>query len=484
MARGFRARLTITVIALVVTSASVVATTGYVLVRDSLLDQLVADALDSTEFAVVELASPQVLPVDADRAAFEASGLPERFLRRDASALFVDFGDGDPYASQPEFLATPEVVSTRTRDLMAHGRYGYELVEVGGKPLLVVAARRPSGPPDFYLYHDASIITETLGTLARFLLLGVGAVVALAVLTAGAVARGVLRPVRTAGAAAQQLAAGDLATRVTVGSDDEFGRMAEAFNLMAASLQSQINALEEAEHRERRFVADVSHELRTPLTGLYNEAQLLEPHLAALPVPARRVAELMTADVDRLRHLVDELLEISRLEAGVNPASRVATDIGQLIAALVAGRLPSARTIGPAPGVVLCNRHGLERVIANLLDNAAVHAPGAVVEVEAQLAGSELALSVTDHGPGVDDESLPHLFDRFYKADASRQGGSGLGLAIAWRHAHRMGGTVTVSRAPVPSSGLRFELLVPVTLPLHVGDPAEIRHDDDGPHGP
>ena len=344
--QGFRTRLTITVIGLVVATAVVVATTGYILVRNSLRDQLVADALDSTELAVVELASPEVLAVDADRAAFEESGLAERFLRRDASGLFVDFGDDDPFASRPEFLATPRVVSADTRNLLAQGRYGYEFLRIGDEPFLVVTARRPAGPPDFYLYHDAAIVEQALSTLWRFLLLGAGVVMVIAAVTAGAVSRGVLRPVRTAGAAAQRLAAGDFATRVPVGSDDEFGRMAEAFNMMAASLESQIVALEEAELRERRFVADVSHELRTPLTGLYNEAQLLQPHLEELPDSARRAAELLVADVGRLRHLVDELLEISRLESGVTESSLAPTDIGRFLSALVAARLPGARTGG------------------------------------------------------------------------------------------------------------------------------------------
>ena len=126
----------------------------------------------------------------------------------------------------------------------------------------------------------------------------------------------------------------------------------------------------------------------------------------------------------------------------------------------------------------MCDRHGLERVMANLLDNAAVHAPGASVDMQARLTGTDLMVSVTDHGSGVDDEALGRLFERFYKADASRQGGSGLGLAIAHHHARRMGGDLTVCR--VPMSGLRFELVIPVTLPLHEGDDPEKREVDDG----
>ncbi len=480
MRRGFRARLTTTVIALVVAAVAIVSVTSYVLVRQSLRDQLVADSIDLAEFAVLELASTAQLPVDADRVSFEDSGLTERFLRRGVTGVFVDFGDADPYASSPEYLSTPALISPEVVALVDRGNFGYQFLQVSGDSLLVVAAERPSGPPVMYLFFDAGVVEQALGNLWRFLAVGAGVVIAISVITAGAVARGVLRPVRTAGAAAQQLAAGDLATRVSVESDDEFGRMSEAFNTMAATVEAQIVALEEAEARERRFVADVSHELRTPLTGLSNEAQLLEAGLHTIEGPTRRAAELLIGDVGRLCRLVDELLEISRLESGDASLDLTETDLARFLQAMITARLPGAHLVVSAAGPVLCDRRGLERIVGNLLDNAAAHAPGATVEVAASVTDGMLRLTVSDDGPGIDDESLDRLFDRFFKSDPARQGGSGLGLAIARQHARRLGGDITVARRPV-GSGLRFELAVPVTVLLPDGDDDETgRSHDEG----
>jgi two-component system, OmpR family, sensor histidine kinase MtrB len=336
----------------------------------------------------------------------------------------------------------------------------------------------PREPPVFYLFFDSAVVDQALGNLWRFLAVGAGVVIAISVITAGAVARGVLRPVRTAGAAAQQLAAGDLATRVSVESDDEFGRMSEAFNTMAATLEAQIVALEEAEARERRFVADVSHELRTPLTGLSNEAHLLAAGLHTIEGPTRRAAELLIDDVGRLRRLVDELLEISRLESGDGAVELTETDLARFLQAMVAARLPTARLLVPDSNPVLCDRRGLERIVGNLLDNAAAHAPEATVEVAASVTDGVLRLTVTDDGPGVGEGSLERLFDRFFKADAARQGGSGLGLAIARQHARRLGGDITVTRHPA-GSGLSFEVTVPVTVLLPDGDDDETRRSHD-----
>jgi signal transduction histidine kinase len=304
------------------------------------------------------------------------------------------------------------------------------------------------------------VVGQTAGDLGRYLGIAAAVVVVIAAATAQIVARGVLRPVDDAARAAELLAAGDLDTRVPWESDDELGRMVASFNHMAASLQEQVGELERAEERERRFVADVSHELRTPLTGLWNEAQLLEGSIDDLDGTGRRAAELLIQDVARLRRLVEELLEISRLDAPHQDAALVQTDVRQLIEALVQDRLPEATVHSSLSGPVSCDRAGIERVVANLLDNAAVHASGAAVVVSLAIDDEVLSIEVADEGPGVRPDQLDHLFDRFYKADDSRQGGSGLGLAIARRHARRMGGELYATS--VSPHGLRFHLRAPV----------------------
>ncbi len=266
------------------------------------------------------------------------------------------------------------------------------------------------------------------------------------------------------------MAGGDLSVRLPAESNDEFGQWAESFNTMAASLESKVAELQASHERERRFVADVSHELRTPLTALVAEAEMANSFLATMPESAGRVGELLTSDTARLRRLVEDLLEISRLDAPATGSDAGDIDVRPFLEAVIADRHPSA-SLRADESRVRCDRRGLERIVGNLLDNAAQHAATADAMVEAQVEDAELRVVVADNGPGVPKEALGRLFERFYTTDAARQGGSGLGLAIAREHARRMGGDLT-ARANIPS-GLRFELGVPVTVLLPGGDAAE-----------
>jgi signal transduction histidine kinase len=239
---------------------------------------------------------------------------------------------------------------------------------------------------------------------------------------------------------------------------------------MADSLASTVERLRASESQNRRFVSDVSHELRTPLTALVAEASVIEAGLDGLPADARRAAELLVADVRRLRVLVEDLMELSRFDARAEQAELRPTDLGDAVRSIVAARLPQAHlALADTPIVVDADVRRLDRILGNVLDNARVHAPGSRVDVEVRREGEAALVSVTDHGPGVAPEALPHLFDRFYKADASRSGGSsGLGLAIAAEHAALLGGTLEA--AGHPGGGLAVTLRLPVTEPLPAGD--------------
>jgi two-component system sensor histidine kinase MtrB len=229
----------------------------------------------------------------------------------------------------------------------------------------------------------------------------------------------------------------------------------------------------------------VAHELRTPLTALVAEASLLEGASAAMPPDARRATELLVADVRRLRVLVDELLEISRFDASAEQLVIQGLDLGRLVTAVVAARLPEATVVLPAaPVVVESDPRRLDRIIGNLLDNARVHAAGASVEVSVTPVAAGAVVVVADRGPGVPADALPHLFDRFYKADPSRTGSgmagstastgsSGLGLAIAAEHAALLGGSLRARNRP--GGGLVVALSLPVTGSLPPGDVSDTR---------
>jgi two-component system sensor histidine kinase MtrB len=261
---------------------------------------------------------------------------------------------------------------------------------------------------------------------------------------------------------------------------------------MAASLEQTVKQLREAQAQQRRFVADVSHELRTPVTALVNEATLIAQRTASVPTDpdTRRLGELLVRDVARLRTLIDDLLEVSRLDAAVDPVAVEPVDVARFVRALVALRLPEAsvRVLGRAAGgdeptiTVQTDRRRLERIVGNLLDNAREHAAGEGVDVEVSRSRDTVQLRVSDRGPGVAAEDLPRLFDRFYKADPSRGGGaSGLGLAIAREHATRLGGTLRAGLRE--GGGLSVTLQLPVTRSLPPGDPAVTPDDEPAPRG-
>jgi two-component system sensor histidine kinase MtrB len=469
---SFRARLIVTVIGLIALTAGAVAILAYVLVRDSLRDQLLADAVSRAEFNITVLASTDQLPRGAGKQEFEESGLVDRFLLRGTGGVYVEFPDGETSVSGLELFDVGSLVSPEVRDLVAAGEFGYQFLDVNGEPELLVAGRRPPDGPDFYFFYSAAEVANADTQLARMLVVAGLAVLVLGALAAGLIARRVLRPVAVAGRAANVMAAGDLSVRLPAETDDELGNLAVAFNRMATSLQDQINALVEAHDRERRFVADVSHELRTPLTALVNETAMLQHRIDGLREGERRIGTMLVADVSRLRALVEDLLEVSRLEAGSTPPETSDVDVGRFLQAVVDDRHPDARLVVPEPvGRVGTDRRSLERIVGNLLDNARNHAPHSPVTVIGHIDGELLTVDVSDEGPGVPESELPRLFDRFYKADASRQGGSGLGLAIARQHARRLGGDLTAELGT--GGGLTFRLQIPVTVSLHPGDVAE-----------
>src|SRR3989442_469890 len=238
---------------------------------------------------------------------------------------------------------------------------------------------------------------------------------------------------------------------------------------MAQALGGKIGDLSEARDRERRFTSDVAHELRTPLAALVSEASLLREQLERIPADARRPAELLVADVGRLRRLVEDLMEISRFDAGKEVVRTEPVDVSSLVAAVLRARGWEARVeLRAEPLPLETDRRRLERIVSNLVGNALEHGGGrAAVTVGRDAVGA--FVEVADRGHGIAPEHLSHLFDRFYKADPSRSSpGSGLGLGIARENARLLGGDLRVwSEVGV---GSRFTLVLPVTDPLPGGD--------------
>jgi two-component system, OmpR family, sensor histidine kinase MtrB len=467
--RGVRARLTITLVALVVLTAAVLGVGSYVFVDSSLHQRLLDEAKTEAGFDLSVLIPGRVAGKPTP-ASLESPGFLTTYAQRGVG-LIVDFGTGDPFVYPSlQFGRQPLAELAPLRSVVATGELGYQWATLGGRASLVVAGRLPPGGPDFYFVHDTTDLDAALAQLR--LALGVGTVLLalLALVAARLAARGVLAPVEAAGRAAERIERGDLSARVPVTSRDEFGAWAERFNRMAAALDETIGRLRESQAQNRRFVADVSHELRTPLSALVAEASIIREHLDGLPPEARRAGELLAGDVARLRTLVDELMELSRFDASAEQVDAEPVDLVALVRTIATARLSGAHLALPAvPLVVATERRRLERILGNLLDNAREHAGAEGVEVELLQGADEVVIAVADRGPGVPPDRLARIFERFYKADPSRRSGSsGLGLAIAAEHAQLLGGRLTAANRP--EGGLRIELRLPVTGSLPGGD--------------
>ena len=439
-----RRRLTIAFMLAVGVSAAALALGSYSVVRHTLMSDSVAS---SERQARRNLAiAPTYLKQGTDQ-------LLAAYERSTTGFLTAGINRGRLFSSGPS--AGVRQVPAGLRGLVARGELGYERTDIAGDHYLVVGGP-VSQTTELYFFFSENGLRHDLALLRNILAGGVAILVLLAGFAGALLARQTLRPVGRASAAARSLAEGLLDTRLPVEGRDEFGSWAQSFNEMAAALETKIADLSAAQARERRFTADVAHELRTPLTALVGEASLLAEHLDSMPLESRRPAELLVADVGRLRRLVEDLMEISRFDAGQESVHAETVELGALTASTVRARGWERRVQLEADEVELTSDpRRLERIVANLVGNAVEHGDNDV----AVRVGSDGGpfVEVSDHGPGIAREHLPHLFERFYKADAARSGGgTGLGLAIAQENARLLGGRIEVWSEP--GEGTRFTL--------------------------
>jgi signal transduction histidine kinase len=448
----FRRRLTIAFVLVAGVSAASLGIGAYLLVESARLADSVRRAESDVRFQLV--VAREFLPLDADRGArllgsFEASGRHVVLVQADV-----------PVASNPTF---DPPLPGRLRTAVAGGQIGYERITDGAHNLLVLGGRIPGSTAELYVVHVEDGLRDDLSQLATVLLGGWAVVVAVAGLVGSLVARRTLAPVARAGQAAQAVAEGLLDTRLAVEGRDEFGAWAASFNQMAEALEAKLTALTAAQERERRFTADVAHELRTPVTALVAAASVLADSLDRLPADARRPAELLVGDVLRLRRLVEDLMEISRLSSDRQDVRTERLDLVALAATVLEARGWSSLVRLEGDGVfVTSDPRRLERVVANLVGNAVEHGGADGITVRVERDETRICLTVTDNGPGIPAEHLPHLFERFYKVDAARSGGSGgsgLGLAIVRENVRLLGGVIEVSSQI--GAGTEFRVRLP-----------------------
>ncbi|MEW2073849.1 HAMP domain-containing sensor histidine kinase [Streptomyces sp. NPDC012403] len=293
----------------------------------------------------------------------------------------------------------------------------------------------------------------------------------LAVVLALLAASGVLRPVRALRRATRRMAAGHLDVRLDVTGSDELADLSQSFNETAAELERTVRELRRLEAQGRRFVADVSHELRTPLAAMSAVTDVLDLEGEGETGEALR---LISEGTNRLSGLVNDLMEISRFDAGAAELNRDEIDLAESVRRTIASRWrqEQVETRLPGPGELRArvDPRRLDVVTANLIGNALRHgAPPVRLTMGVRVDGAGMAwavIEVTDNGPGIAEEAMPHIFERFYKASTSRarSESSGLGLAITAENVRLHGGRIRA--ANLPRGGAVFT----VELPLHHDD--------------
>ncbi|WP_164233569.1 MtrAB system histidine kinase MtrB [Microbacterium hydrocarbonoxydans] len=331
-----------------------------------------------------------------------------------------------------------------------------------------------AGPFEVYFAYDLADADETLGFVQRTLwIAGIGLVAIVAVISY-VVLRTVSTPIVEAAETSARLASGDLGVRLEVHGEDELATLGRSFNAMADSIEAQIKELGELSLVQQRFVSDVSHELRTPLTTIRLAADMLNDQREDFDATTARTTELLHTQVQRFETLLSDLLEISRYDAGSVQLELEATSLAHVAEDVIEQMRPLAEKHGVelrlvAPGgysPVDMDPRRVRRVLRNLIGNAIEHGEGRPVVVTVDSNQHAVAAGVRDSGLGMDPEDAERVFDRFWRADPSRQrtiGGTGLGLSIALGDATLHGGTLAVwSELGV---GTNFVL----TLPRHGG---------------
>jgi signal transduction histidine kinase len=338
-------------------------------------------------------------------------------------------------------------------------RGDWTTIFVNGMPRGIAALL--DGPPPFS--RIVRLVGPTMGLVAGGVLIAGGSLIALLIFGP---ARKRLLQVQDA---TERLADGDVLARAPEHGGDEVAALARSFNRMADELTRRTHAVESSDRVRRQLLADVSHELMTPLTAMRGYIETLGMPDLALEQPTReRYMRIVTEETHRIEHIVGDLLDLARLEGGGSTMRRERVPVEMLLERvaerhereLSERHIQMTSTIEPGADEVMGDPDRLEQALQNLAANALRYTPDeGHVSFTASATGSRVLITVRDSGPGIPPDHLPHIFDRFYKVDASRKaaGGSGLGLSIVKAIIERHGGGISARN----DQGAVFEIVLP-----------------------
>lgn len=450
---GLRARITIAFAIGALLLSALLSATTWALTRENLLNQR-EDSAMVLAFQNARILQSRVGSPDADQTALLSS------LTTPRGARPILYDDGKYVALAPGY--GQDALPSALRDLVIGGQAARMRVVVSKEMSLVIGVPLPRVGAAYFEIVSLDDVESTLEALGVSL---VGA--SLLTTLAGAAlgwwaARRALRPLTSVSSAALALAAGQLDTRLDPSEDRDLRPITASFNDMAQALQDRIE-------QDGRFASDVSHELRSPLMTLAASIEVMENQRDDLPERAQAALDLMVADIDRFQQLVEDLLEISRFDAGVARLELEEVHLAELVMQAVSHATPIDVPVeldAALAGIVVhADKRRIVRVIANLIDNARKYGGGATGVSLRRVEGG-IQLGVEDRGAGVPEEDRDIIFGRFSRgASAGRRGttdGVGLGLALVAEHVNLHGGKVWVEDRTDGEEGARFVVELPV----------------------
>lgn len=425
--------------------------------------------------------------VVTDRAAVQSVMNAARLGIRDATSSSLIAVYRAPSASQttelaPQDFSSPELAGVISADLRASVQNSTDQqfwqsvtlpLASGPVPGVVVGSlfTIPAvGQYELYLGYDFAQAQETLQFIYGVLVAsGIGLLFLIGVI-AWFVARLVVTPIRIAAETSEEIAAGNLDVRLPEAGQDVVATLARSFNHMAESMQNQLTALGTLSAMQQRFVSDVSHELRTPLTTIKLAADVIYNQRDEFDSTTRRTAELLNAQVTRFEKMLNDLLEISRYDAGSVDLELQPTNFALLVEDVAEAMMTVAEQHGcelrvSAPGGhldALIDARRVRRILMNLVGNAIEHGESKPIDIVVDSSSTAIAVTVRDYGGGMLAENLDLVFNRFWRADPARQrtlGGTGLGLSISQEDARVHNGFIDVWSEP--GEGACFRLTLP-----------------------
>jgi len=348
---------------------------------------------------------------------------------------------------------------SQLRSAVLDGQASRQRIDVDGRTMLATGVPLPAGGAYFEVFAIGGLL-RGLRVLASVLIAAAAIVPAVSLALGWWVTRPALRPLSRLSQAAAGIAQGDLGTRIDPHGDPELVALAESFNTTAAALEQRVCA-------DARFAADVAHELRSPLTTMRSAAALVDGYRDRLPEDGRETLSLLRAEVERFSQLVQDLLEISRADAGDVDLALAPVKLAELV---MWSMPPPCRSrlvvdLDAADLHVTADKRRLERAVANLVANAELHG-GGLKEVTVNCVDGRAQVLVDDAGPGIPPGERARIFERFARGQTTPRGstdGAGLGLALVARHMHHLGGQVCVEDSP--HGGARFVLSLPLENP-------------------